>query len=156
MGLIKYFKIKKNTFILDFFLIILFVIQILLLNLLGIKLSIIIDLNESNFSELITFLLVSLLSAFVIKIFFSLAHKNHLNTKKLLFLIILIFLISLIKNIFSNEAIKILFEFIMYNGGVVIFILIIISKYDNNVANWLEIKPIFKSKIPKIIRISLS
>ena len=156
MGLIKYFKTKKNTFILDFFLIILFVIQILLLNLLGIKLSIIIDLNESNFSELITFLLVSLLSAFVIKIFFSLAHKNHLNTKKLLFLIILIFLISLIKNIFSNEAIKILFEFIMYNGGVVIFILIIISKYDNNVANWLEIKPIFKSKIPKIIRISLS
>ena len=156
MGLIKYFKIKKNTFILDFFLIILFVIQILLLNLLVIKLSIIIDLNESNFSELITFLLVSLLSAFVIKIFFSLAHKNHLNTKKLLFLIILIFLISLIKNIFSNEAIKILFEFIMYNGGVVIFILIIISKYDNNVANWLEIKPIFKSKIPKIIRISLS
>ena len=156
MGLIKYFKIKKNTFILDFFLIILFVIQILLLNLLGIKLSIIIDLNESNFSELITFLLVSLLSAFVIKIFFSLAHKNHLNTKKLLFLIILIFLISLIKNIFSNEAIKILFEFIMYNGGVVIFILIIISKYDNNVANWLEIKHIFKSKIAKTIRISLS
>ena len=155
MGLIKYFKIK-DTFILDFLLLILFVIQTLLLNLLGIKLSTIIDLNESNFSELIKFLLLFLLSAFVIKIFFSLAHKNHLNTKKLLFLIILIFLISLIKNIFSNEAIKILFEFMMFNGGVVIFIIIIISKYDNNVANWLEIKPIFKSKLPKIIRISLS
>jgi|TARA_B100000745_G_scaffold300062_1_gene252590 hypothetical protein len=68
----------------------------------------------------------------------------------------MIFLISLIKNIFSNEGIKILFEFMMYNGGVVIFILIIISKYDNNVANWLEIKNILKSKIAKIIGISLS
>ena len=155
MGLIKYFKIK-DTFILDFLLLILFVIQTLLLNLLGIKLSTIIDLNESNFSELIKFVLLCLLSAFVIKFFLSLAHKNHLNTKNVLFLITLIFLISLIKNIFSNEAIKILFEFMMYNGGVVIFIIIIISKYDNNVANWLEIKPIFKSKLPKIIRISLS
>lgn len=155
MGIIKYFKIQ-DTFILDFLLIILFIIQTLLLNLLGIKLSTIISLNQSNFSELINFLLLCLLSAFVIKIFLSLVRRNHLNTKNVLFLITMIFLISLIKNIFSNEGIKILFEFMMYNGGVVIFILIIISKYDNNVANWLEIKNILKSKIAKIIGISLS
>jgi|TARA_B100001750_G_scaffold81_1_gene124 membrane protease YdiL (CAAX protease family) len=155
LELIKYFKIK-DPFILDFLLIVLFIVQTLLLNLLGIKLSTIISLNESNFSELIKFLSLCLLSAFVIKFFLSLVHKNQLNTKNVLFLITLIFLISLIKNIFSNEGIKILFEFMMYNGGLVIFILIIISKYDNNVANWLEIKHIFKSKIAKTIRISLS
>ncbi len=155
MELIKYFKIK-DTFILDFLLIMLFIIQTLLLNLLGIRLSTILILNESNFSELIKFLSLCLLSAFVIKLFLSLAQKNKLNTKNVLFLITLILLISLTKNILSNEGIKILFEFMMFNGGVVIFILIIISKYDNNVANWLEIKHIFKSKIAKIIGISLS
>jgi hypothetical protein len=134
----------------------LFIIQTLLLNLLGIRLSTILILNESNFSELIKFLSLCLLSAFVIKLFLSLAQKNKLNTKNVLFLITLILLISLTKNILSNEGIKILFEFMMFNGGVVIFILIIISKYDNNVANWLEIKHIFKSKIAKIIGISLS
>jgi len=155
LELIKYFKIK-DTFILDFLLIMLFIIQTLLLNLLGIRLSTILILNESNFSELIKFLSLCLLSAFVIKLFLSLAQKNKLNTKNVLFLITLILLISLTKNILSNEGIKILFEFMMFNGGVVIFILIIISKYDNNVANWLEIKHIFKSKIAKIIGISLS
>ncbi len=140
----------------DLLLILLFIIQTFLLNVLGIKLSTIISLNESNFSELIKFLLLCVLSAFIIKYFLSFAHKNHLNTKSVLFLIILIFLISLIKNIFSNEGIQILFEFMMFNVGVVIFILIIISKYDNNIANWLEIKNIFKSKIAKIIGISLT
>ncbi|MBI62635.1 MAG: hypothetical protein CL775_01170 [Chloroflexi bacterium] len=155
MGIIKYFKIN-DSFILDFLLILLFILQTFLLNALGVKLSTIISLNESNFSELIKFLLLFLLSAFIIKYFLSFAHKNHLNTKRIRFLIILTFLISLIKNIFSNEGMQILFEFMMFNVGVVIFISIIISKYDNNVANWLEIKKIFKSKIAMIIGISLS
>tara|TARA_B100000586_G_scaffold202326_2_gene150346 strand:- start:3815 stop:4693 length:879 start_codon:yes stop_codon:yes gene_type:complete len=155
LGIIKYFKIN-DSFILDFLLILLFILQTFLLNALGVKLSTIISLNESNFSELIKFLLLFLLSAFIIKYFLSFAHKNHLNTKRIRFLIILTFLISLIKNIFSNEGMQILFEFMMFNVGVVIFISIIISKYDNNVANWLEIKKIFKSKIAMIIGISLS